>query len=185
VIQDASSPEKRSAAMRAEFDQSFAAPRSAPHTSAVELLAIRVAGQAYALRLSEVGFVAANRRVVRLPSPQPTLAGLSSVRGMIMAVYDLGAILGHPRNPSPRWLIQASRAEPIALAFEAFEGQLRVDAGQIAMSERPADPAHARGGVVVHQIVGLDGPARSLIDVSAVIATIEQQIGPRLAAKER
>lgn len=177
MTRDLVPPEQRAAALRAEFDQSFGVERSAPVGTLVELLAIRVAGHSYALRLSEVGLIAVDRRITRLPSPQPALTGLCTVRGHVVAVYDLGAILGHARTGSPRWVMQASRSEPIALAFEAFEGQLRIDAAQIA--------THGPGRALVHQVVDAGGPARPIVDVAAVVAEIEQRIGPEHPVKER
>lgn len=179
-MRDFTAPEELGAALRAEFDHGFAAATSAPHGSLVELLAIRVAGRAYALRLSEVGLIAVDRRIACLPSPLPALGGLCTVRGLLMAVYDLGAILGHARTANPRWLMLASRSEPVALAFEAFEGQFRVEATQIAMPARPADPTQVSGRALVHPLMGIDGPARPIVDVAAVMAAIEEQVGRSL-----
>jgi len=117
----------RVAELRDAFDQSFARAPS-PDTGAVEnLLAIRIGANPYALRLTDVSGLFADKKVTWLPSPAPELLGMAGIRGTVLPVYDLGMLLGCPRAAAPRWLVVVA-ATPVALAFEAFDGYLSVRA---------------------------------------------------------
>jgi hypothetical protein len=114
------------AKLRATFDASFA-DQQAPRAGAeVDVLAIRVSGHGYALRLSEVRAVHAERQLTAVPSPQPALLGLVGVRGLVVPIYDLRLLLGYGAGPAPRWLALARAASPIGFAFEAFEAHWRL-----------------------------------------------------------
>jgi chemotaxis signal transduction protein len=161
--------------LRLEFDQAFAAPAAvAPAT--VDLLAVRVAGAAYALRLSEIGGLRADRRIMPLPGAAPELLGLAGLRGTLAAIYDLAPFLGHDRSESARWVVLAGADRTVGLAFEELAGFLRV-APQALTSE--AGPAPARRHV--SGVVQVDGALRPLVDVGSILETIRglaRQAGP-------
>jgi chemotaxis signal transduction protein len=115
----------RASNMRAAFDRSFAEARR-PEAPAVEgLLAIRIGSEPYALRLSEIAGLYADRAVTRLPGDAPALLGIAGFRGAIVPVYDLPALLGHRPAETTRWLAMAA-GPPVAFAFAALDGHLRV-----------------------------------------------------------
>jgi purine-binding chemotaxis protein CheW len=120
-------PTSRAAELRNAFDRSFAQAPS-PEGGALEsLLKIRLGANPYALRLSDVSGLFADKKMTWLPSPVPELLGMAGLRGTVLPVYDLGMLLGCPRAAAPRWLVVAAGA-PVALAFEAFDGYLSVRA---------------------------------------------------------
>jgi chemotaxis signal transduction protein len=116
---------QRAAELRVAFDRAFADPVRLDTAFKEELLAIRVGGQAYAIRLSEIAGLFADKKVTPVPGGHAALRGIAGFRGAVLPVYDLQILLGHPGNGSPRWLVIAAAA-PVALAFDAFERQLRV-----------------------------------------------------------
>ena len=61
------------AAMRASFDQAFAIEPKVDDELRVDVLAIRVAEQGYALRLAEVLAIHEGRKLVPVPTPLPSL----------------------------------------------------------------------------------------------------------------
>ncbi len=70
---------------------SFAeAPRGDVETTC-DLLTIRVGGDAYALRLAEVGGLFVDRVVTPLPTLVPELVGIAGFRAALVPVYDLRA----------------------------------------------------------------------------------------------
>lgn len=110
--------------LAAEFDGSFAlAHREAPVT--VDVLAIGVGGDRYALRISDIAGLFADRAITAVPSSRAELLGIAGFRGSIVPVFDLAVLLGYTSIAAPRWLVIAS-GTPVALAFEEFAGQLRV-----------------------------------------------------------
>lgn len=122
--------------LRAAFDRTFAAAEqdqaAAQH---VDVLAIRVAEQGYALRLAEVLAVHAERKLVPVPSPAPELLGLVGLRGLVAPVYDLRQLLGHAAGPTPRWLALARGMSAIGFAFDALDQHLRVPLGDVVMPQ--------------------------------------------------
>lgn len=127
----------RAQALRQAFDRSFAQPPSPEVARMEEFLAVRVAGDAYALRVREIAGLFVDKVVAPLPSEVPQLLGVSGLRGAIVPVYDLGTLLGYPARTSARWLVLARSLEPVALAFERFERHLRLPREALAPAERP------------------------------------------------
>lgn len=116
----------RAARMRHAFDQAFAvAPPSAPPPQDA-VLAIQVNGQGYAMRLSAVAGLFADRAITPLGAAPAGLLGLAGFRGSVVAVWDLRRLLGHSESKAPpRWLAVVAGV-PLALAFDEYEGLLRV-----------------------------------------------------------
>jgi len=120
------------ARLRREFDGGFARPFATAGSDGVELLAIRVAGHGYAIRLAEIAGLFADRTVTPVPGPLPELRGLANLRGALVPVYDLGLLLGHPAGDAPRWLALAT-ARRVALAFDGLDGHTVAAPDAIAM----------------------------------------------------
>jgi purine-binding chemotaxis protein CheW len=167
----------RAATLRREFDQAFAAPAEAA-AGAVDLLALRVAGERYALRLSEIGGLHADRRIVALPGAPPELLGLAGLRGGLVAVYDLGAFLGAPRGGSPRWVVLAGSDRTVGLAFEELERYLRV-ATQDLKPGAESEKQHFR------EAVNVEGEVRPVIDLASIVGKIKGLARPVSLSEER
>lgn len=160
---------ERAIELRDEFDRAFAEPARAAIADKEDLIGLRVGGQPYAIRLREIAGLYADRKVTRVPGGSAALRGIAGFRGALLPVYDLQALLGHASAAQPRWLVVAAAA-PIALAFEGFEGQLRVSRDEILLQETGAD-----GSGHVREVVrtkGFLGPIMHLPSVIAVIKTL-------------
>jgi chemotaxis signal transduction protein len=116
---------EQAAALRLAFDRSFAEPLPPGTDLSEDLLAIRVGGEPYAMRLGEIAGLFADKKVTPVPGGDASLIGIAGFRGAVVPVYGLEALLGHASGQRPRWLVIAAAA-PVALAFEAFEAQLSV-----------------------------------------------------------
>lgn len=121
---------ERAAELRRDFDRAFAEPVRLDPAAKEELLSIRVGGQACALRLSEISGLFVDKKITRVPGGNAALRGIAGFRGALLPVYDLPALLGHGGTPARRWLVIAAAA-PVALAFDAFERQLRASRDEI------------------------------------------------------
>jgi purine-binding chemotaxis protein CheW len=141
------------AELAAQFDRSFALahPETAPQ---LDVIAIELAGERYALRITDIASLAVDRAITRVPTTRAGLLGIAGFRGVLVPVFDLAAILGHPPAPAARWLVIAASA-PIAFAFERFGGHLRV-------------PRAAAGGDVLE----VAGTLYSLVDVANLVAAL-------------
>jgi chemotaxis signal transduction protein len=121
----------RAAELRSAFDCAFSARRHVDDGVKHDLLAIRVGTEACAVRLSEITGLHADRKITSVPGSNAALLGIAGFRGALVPVYSLRTLLGQPESQAAlRWLVIAAAA-PIALAFEAFEGHLRVAADAI------------------------------------------------------
>lgn len=149
------------AALRAAFDGAFAAP-PADAAPTCDLLAIRVASEPYALRLTEIAALARDLAMVPVPSPVPELRGIAARRGRLYPAYDLGALLGHGLNVDAPWAVLVEAAHPLAFCFEAMEGSVRLPAAAVASA--------AHGSIGGTATIG--GCQRPIIHLASVIETL-------------
>jgi chemotaxis signal transduction protein len=162
----------RIAGLRRDFDRSFAEPARQHDDEYAELLAVHAGGRPYALRLAQAGGVYYDRPVTPLPGPQPALLGVVGFNGAIVPVYDLAALLGHPVPGRPRWLVLASGAPPLALAFHDLDGHVRVPASAIVGET----DGHSGRGVLLG-MVALPGGTRPIVDLPSARAVVHQLTG--------
>jgi chemotaxis signal transduction protein len=168
-------PLSRATALRAAFDRSFAEPSRLDMTPMEDLLAVRVGDDVFAIRLSEIAGLYADKKVTRVPGGDPALLGIAGFRGMIQPVYGLTTLLGRPAEAAPRWMVIAAAA-PIALAFDGFDGHVRVASETI----RPSDPStkempYARDFAPVQQFVR---PILHLPSILDAIGAQRQAVAP-------
>ena len=154
--------------MRREFDRSFALPPPVAETDTGQLLAIRIGAQPFALRLSEITGVHADKKLTRVPGSTPTMLGIVGFRGAITPVYDFAALMGHRRTDAPRWLVVAKAAQ-VALAFDGFEGQLRVAPDAIKPQQ-----AHGAGNAFTRDFVQAESLLRPIVSLELVIGVLEK-----------
>lgn len=164
--------------LRRAFDAAFAEPPPAASVTGEDLLGLGLAGDAYAVRLSEMAGLFKDRHVTMLPSSQPDLLGVAGVRGCMVPVYDLRSLLGYPPAANPRWLLLILTPDPLGLAFELFDGQFRVPRERIVSSVAGNVPH-------VSQAVRTADLLRRVIDVASIVETIKSRARRDGPAKER
>lgn len=162
------------AQLKSGFDQGFAAaPRSSEARESVIL--IRVAGEVFAIRPCEISGLVKSRKIVPMPSRVPELLGVTALRGSLIPVYDLAALLDIPRGTGGlSWMILAPGDTLIALAFDGFEGQ-QVPEWLSEQSERQ----HVR------QLVRAGSTIRAVLDVRGLTEAIRKSAGVKGPAKEK
>ena len=173
---------------RREFDLSFAQVPNAGSSGTQHLLAIRVGGDAYAVRVNEIDGLFVNREVVSVPSPMSELLGIACFRSQFAPVYDLSVLLGYARQPSQRWLVLAKGKCPLALAFDDFVAQLTPTSDQIMSIEDGALSSNESGvrapSSYIRHAIRIDGVMHSLIHLPSVIEEIQRRIDLARHAKE-
>ncbi|MDP9818021.1 chemotaxis protein CheW [Spirilliplanes yamanashiensis] len=153
--------------LRRRFDADFAVPPRSAAAPAEELLALRAGGERYALRLRQAQGLYAERPITSLPGPVGALLGVAAFSGAIVPVYDLGALLGRPADPSPRWLVLAAGTPALAVAFAELDGHVRARPGDLV-----AEPDTRGGRRALRGMVALPGGTRPIVDLPAVRATV-------------
>ena len=179
------------AALREEFDRSFAALPAEPVPSE-ELLAIRVGSSSYAVRLRDVSELVAGHPVSRLASTTPSLLGLASLRGGVVPVFSLASLLGAAAGlplpaTTPRWLLLCSGQEPFALAFDGFDGYLRLPAAALR-GEEPGTARRLTSGLARAPGTGSFGSGfidRPLIDLPSIAAALKARSDPARRTQEQ
>ena len=168
--------------LRSAFDQAYAHPPPSLDSEHLEnLLAIRLAGDPYAIRVSEITGLASDRKIIALPSPISELLGVAGIRGGLVPVYSLAMLVGHDRDVNhARWLALYGTEEPVGLAFSDFEGYLKVPSAQIYKAgQSQAIREHVRDAVRTAGVI------RAIVNIPSLVETIKRRCGVDRAAKER
>lgn len=179
-MSEAGKLQHKASALRRAFDQAFALSPPPPAAEVMDLLAIGVAGAAYAIKLRDIAGVVTSRKLTALPASAPGLLGLAGIRGSTTPVFDLASLLGYPTAlESPRWLILCGTEEPIALACSDFEGYLRLPKSSVH-----ADPHASAARPYVHEVASTEAGLHAVIDIPLVVSTIRTRAGHNAPAKE-
>ena len=166
-------------ALRRAFDHSFAQARSAERPEYESILAIRIAGHPYAVPLSDIASLQVDRRIVAFPSHIPYFLGLIGLRGVMVPVYDLRALLGYTVVPDPRWLLLVRAPELVGLGFDLFEAHLRIEPGQRAATQPEALTAKHVSG-----LVRTPDATRPLIHIASLLQAIAACADSTVNSKE-
>jgi chemotaxis signal transduction protein len=158
---------RAAAQLRAAFDDAFAKGQLKDEAAHVDVLAIRVAEQGYALRLAEVLAIHEGRTLVPVPTPAPSLLGLVGLRGSVVPIYDLRVLLGHAAGAPPSWFALVRATSPIGVAFDALDAHLRLPEASLAS----AGASEGAGRFTPGSVVTPSGP-RPLIHLPSLVESI-------------
>jgi chemotaxis signal transduction protein len=160
----------KAAELGAAFDRARMLPFPSGEDDQTEnILAIRVANGSYALRISEISRLEKGRRIVAFSTPVPECLGLSGIRGALVPVYSMAALLGlDASSDEAGWLALCGTEEPLALAFGGFEGHRRVARSDLCPAG-PDDMGRAR----LSHVIRLAGEVRPVIAVSLIRQALE------------
>ena len=165
----------KAADLRKTFDRAFAEPPPAEAEASADYLGIRIGSAAYAVALAEIGAVFADKVIAPLPSGAGELLGVAGVRGDVVPVFGLAALIGQAGGGDrPRWLVLA-RGGQAGFAFDALDGHLRIPIANIS----PA--TSSKGFVQANAVIGKD--ARPIVSVTALMEYLERRAG-KTGAKE-
>lgn len=159
------------AALRQQFDEAFAQVPAGEEQALESLLAVRCGGARYAVRVTEIAALIVDVRITPVATPLTELLGIAGIRGAIVPVYDLAAILGQAADVPPRWIALAGSGTLVALAFAGLERHLRVPADRIVVQGSAATaPQHSR------EVVTLPDGGRPIISIASVLEAIESRV---------
>lgn len=158
----------RATELRRDFDHMFAEPLHFDTTPTHDFLSIRLGTEDYAVRLSQIAGLFADKKITATPSKTTSLLGITGFRGAIMPVYNLHVLLGSSLSETPRWIVIAS-ATAVALAFEAFNGHFRCS--HTAILSYGSQDTHGPSEHV-REFIRTDGVIRPIVDLPSILDTI-------------
>jgi purine-binding chemotaxis protein CheW len=126
---------------------------------------LRVGGEAYALPVENVREVAELGAVTALPGAPATVLGVVNVRGKILPVYELAAVLGIERGHGERQvlLVAEHAGRDAGLAVDGVEG-----VEPLPEATEETDSPLLRGAVLEgDQLIGL-------LDAAALLDALEE-----------
>jgi len=169
---------RQAAALKREFDRGFAEPRKPPTAQTLNLLAVRLGGDSWAIPLTDTAGLHAGKKITPVPGRAHALLGIAGFRGTLVPVYDLSTLIDLPAPAAPRWLVLAAERR-IALAFAELDGHLRVETGDILPLGPGDDGAWTRG------LVRADGTTRPILNLSALLGGISRRRDPAKEGNDR
>lgn len=172
-------PENQLATLRTSFMEAFAQAPAQATAPVSNLLAIRVGGIDFALRIGELAGLVANKKIVPLPTAVSELLGIAGVRGALVPVYSLASLLNAAQDGAPnRWIALSSTAA-VGLAFGHLDGYVQVSQSDIYAATQ-ANVTHAH----VQEVVRSGDKIRPVISMASLVAAIQQRCGPQRGNKE-
>ncbi len=170
--------QSRAADLRRAFDREFAEVPRTSIAGSEDLLAVRIGGDPYALRVSELSGLASGRKVVPLPTSRSELVGLAGMRASLVPVYSLSVLLGYAAVGSTRWLALCGRADPVALAFDEVEGFTRVLHADLRAATRSGSRLH------LSEVIYTANASRPIVDTRSTLRALEVGAGDTGSTKE-
>lgn len=131
-------------------------------------LTFRSAGRHYALPAEEVTEVIPMPPVARLPQSPASLLGLANLRGAVIPVASLRALLRQPAAAPGARAILLGGAAPVAIAVDQVDALVSLDASRLdnAPSALTEEPGERLRGVFQHSE---GAEATRILDIAALI----------------
>ena len=162
----------RSLELRREFDSAFAAPRAVRSSDVEKLVVLQVGSLWVACRVLEVTRFESLRRVVPLSNGAPGLIGIAGLRGKVVPVFGLAAILGIGGAEGTPWVAICGEADPIGLAFDRLDRFVTVRRSDVsAVGDGNRLSSHTNG------LLRIGSVAHDVLDLPAVLSAIRGATG--------
>ncbi len=163
--------------LRDAFDRNFASKVELARDEYDEVLAIRVQDKHVALRVRDIAGIQRCPQLTTVPSRHPALCGVAGLRGSVVAVYSLAALLRDERASSGGgWIVRSAADPSVALHFDELEGYERVAAERILASQSPTSEEASSV-----QLVAMGGGHLVLLALEELLKIINLPLG---SAKE-
>lgn len=156
-------------ALRREFDASFALPSTGGGEETDSFLALTVGADPYAIAVREIAGLTAARKIVSLASSMAALLGLAGVRGDVLPVYSLAALMGYAREEkAPRWFVLGKGLGRVAFAFGELEGQIAFPRSDLLAHDGGSGRKHVRA------VLRTAKALRGVIDMTSLEETVAE-----------
>jgi purine-binding chemotaxis protein CheW len=158
--------------LRRSFDLSFQQPLVERAQELVHLLIVRIGSARFALKVADLAGLARAQTVVPIPGADSGLLGIAGLKGRMVAVYSLAAMIGSTElsTEQNRWLVLCRCEKEIALAFTAVTGTMMVPRTELSPVS-PGAPPHATDAV------GSGSSQLWLLNVSSIAGNLVKKTG--------
>jgi chemotaxis signal transduction protein len=158
--------------LKRSFDLTFQQPLVERGREIAHLLVVRVGTARFALKVADLAGLARAQTVVPLPGTDSGLVGLAGLKGRMVAVYSLAAMIGCPElsTEQNRWMVLCRCEKEIALGFTAVTGTMMVPRTELSPVS-PGAPPHATDAV------GTGSSQLWLLNVSSIAEAIVKKSG--------
>lgn len=114
--------------LRREFDDSFARAPAGAKGRSERFIGVRIAGDRFALRVSEVASLHPISTITRLPGAPRGQLGIVGLRGQLVVLYDAATLLGYSNaGEAHRWCALFAADRTLGIVIDAVDGYLRVE----------------------------------------------------------
>jgi chemotaxis signal transduction protein len=158
--------------LKRAFDLTFQQPLVKRGHELVHLLIVRIGTARFALKVADLAGLARAQTVVPLPGADAGLLGVAGLKGRMVAVYSLAAMIGCPElsTEQNRWMVLCRCEKEIALAFTAVTGTMMVPRAELSPVS-PGAPPHATDAA------GSGSSQLWLLNVSSIAENIVRKTG--------
>jgi chemotaxis signal transduction protein len=164
--------------MKKSFDRTFQEPLVERAQELVHLLIVRIGTPRFALRVADLAGLARAQTVAPIPGANSELLGLVGLKGRMVAIYSLAAMIGSPEASTEqnRWMVLCRCEREIALAFTAVTGTMMVPRAELNPVS-PGAPPHAT------DTVGSGAAQLWLLNVNSIAEAIAKKTGATASAE--
>jgi chemotaxis signal transduction protein len=125
---------------------------------------VRVGAEQYALPVTRVLEVGEIRALTVAPGASPAILGICNLRGDLLPVFDLAAVLGLPRGDAPQRMLVAERGGTRA----GFAIDEVTDVDELPEADQETDSDLLSGAVLI------DGALVGVIDMDRLFDALER-----------
>jgi purine-binding chemotaxis protein CheW len=139
------------------------------HTQDIEMLSFRLGNEEYVLPVDDVQEVLKSRELTMVPNAPQYVLGVTSIRGTVLPVLDLGMRLGLPpakRDEKTRIIIISPEDEDAGILVDRVTGVVRISPNTV----RPAPETIEQGAEFLKGIARKDDRLYILLDLHKAVA---------------
>ncbi len=134
------------------------------HAQEIEMLSFRLGSEEYVLPVDEIQEVLKSRELTLVPNSPPHVLGVTSIRGTVLPVLDLGRRLGLPpavRDEKARIIIISPDDEAAGILVDRVTGVVRISPDAV----HPAPETIEQGAEFLKGIARKDNRLYILLDL--------------------
>ena len=164
--------------LKRAFDLTFQRPQVERDQELVHLLIVGVGNARFALKVADLAGLARAQTVVPIPGADSRLLGIAGLKGRMVAVCSLAAMIGYAESSGEqnRWMVLCRCARDIALGFTAVTGTMMVPRAELSPVS-PGAPPHATDAVGAGAsqlwLLSVNSIAESVVEKSAALTSLE------------